>query len=55
MNGVIINQIVGTLMFFIMFAMCTFAAVMTKDISWIIASIVLGILSVLFNYLNRIK
>ena len=54
MNGVIINQIVGTLMFFIMFAMCTFAAVMTKDIPWIIASIVLGILSVLF-LLNSIK
>lgn len=54
MNGVIINQIVGTLMFFIMFAICTFAAVMTKDIPWIIASVVLGILSILF-LLNSIK
>lgn len=54
MNGVIINQIVGTLMFFIMFVICTFAAVMTKDIPWIVASVVLGILSVLF-LLNSIK
>ena len=37
-----------------MFAMCTFAAVMTKDIPWIIASVVLGILSILF-LLNSIK
>ena len=54
MNIVILNQILGTLGFFIAFAVSTFAAVTTKDIVWIIASVIFGVLTLLFT-LNSIK
>ncbi len=54
MKIVIVNQILGTLMIFFVFAVVTFMAITTKDIIMIIASVILGVLSLLFA-LNSIK
>lgn len=40
MKRVIMNQILGTLMFFFVFAVFTFIAVATKDTIMIIASVI---------------
>lgn len=54
MKRTIMNQILGTLMFFFVFAVFTFMAVGTKDSIAIIGSIILGIITFLFT-LNSIK
>lgn len=54
MNTVIRNQILGTLIFFIAFAASTFSAVVTKETFWIVTSVILGVLTLLFT-LNSIK
>ena len=48
------NQILGTLMFFFVFAVLTFMAIETKNTVMIVASVILGILTLLF-VLNSIK
>lgn len=54
MKIVIMNQILGTLMFFFVFAVLTFMAIETKNTVMIVASVILGILTLLF-VLNSIK
>ena len=54
MNKTIFYQILGPLMIFFIFAVFTFMAVGTKDIVMIIASVILGMLFILFT-LNSIK
>lgn len=54
MKKVIMNQILGTLMFFFVFSVFTFMAVGTKDTIMIVASVILGVLTLLFA-LNSIK
>lgn len=54
MNKVIKNQIIGTLMLFFVFVVCTYMAVATKDRIIILASVILGILTLLLT-LNSIQ
>lgn len=54
MKRVIMNQILGTLMFFFAFFTFTFMVVGTKDTIIIVASVILGVLTLLF-VLNSIK
>ena len=54
MKIVIMNQILGTLMFFFVFAVLTFMAIETKNTVMIVASVIVGILTLLF-VLNSIK
>lgn len=54
MKRVVINQILGTFLFFFIFAAFTFIAVQSKDKIIIVVSIILGILTLLF-VLNSIK
>lgn len=54
MKRTIMNQILGTLMVFFIFAVFTFMAIGTKDTIMIVASVILGVLTLLFA-LNSIK
>lgn len=54
MKKEISNQVTGTLIIFLIFAIVTFGAVGTKEVSLIIASCILGVLTLLFT-LNAIK
>lgn len=54
MKATIRNQITGTLGVSIIFIISLLAAIMTKEIIWIIASSILGLLTLLFT-LNSIK
>jgi len=54
MKRVLRNQIIGTLMFFFVFVVFTFMAIVSKDTVMIVASVILGVLTLLF-ILNSIK